>query len=257
MAALTQKQKNQKLWEAAGDGLLAEVDAALAMGANIDVSKALIQAAYHGHADICLKLLEKGADANVIDSGDSNPRHGNALIWAACMGHTYICRILIEHGAYVEHKDEHDNAAFHYTGQCNQSETGKLLLRVGARHNSSDLAQSWLAEMAIEAREAFPVGSTPSEGMYFYETKPNDMVLDACATGLFGALIAAPLMISDKREDRELFQRIWDGLPPRWQHEYATLQVVLAKERRVELSTGHHSSWRESVSNASTQREVS
>uniref|UniRef100_A0A0K6S734 Uncharacterized protein n=1 Tax=Chromera velia CCMP2878 TaxID=1169474 RepID=A0A0K6S734_9ALVE len=65
-------------------------------------TSAIITAASHGYTDIVEKLLEKGADVNVVDK-----RHQKTpLFIAAEKGRQQTARVLIRRGAYLEVKDK-------------------------------------------------------------------------------------------------------------------------------------------------------
>ncbi len=92
---------NQELINAAENGNLEGVEAALSAGVDVNYADvhgntALILAAAYGHTEMVRLLIEHGADVNRANN------YGNtALTWAALYGYTEIARVLIEHGARI------------------------------------------------------------------------------------------------------------------------------------------------------------
>ena len=92
----------QELWRVAETDDVEELKRILPRVGDINARNqhgmtALMRAAYHGHEQMVLELLEHGADPNVM----RNDRF-TALALAAFFGHTETVRILIEHGAKTE-----------------------------------------------------------------------------------------------------------------------------------------------------------
>lgn len=104
--AQPQKNPNDELLRAAETGKLADVEALIARGADVNhptrYKTALMRAAYEGHIEVVKLLLAKGAHVN------SNTDEGTALMEAVKRGHTEIMKTLLAAGADVN--------AIHRTG---------------------------------------------------------------------------------------------------------------------------------------------
>ena len=92
---------SDRLLQAAADGSLEGVEAALQQGADIDARRqfgdtALNLAAEHGHKDVVQCLLDKGADIHNLGGADKTP-----IMNAAFAGNIGIVRLLLERGARV------------------------------------------------------------------------------------------------------------------------------------------------------------
>ena len=89
------------LYEAAEQGDIAEVDALLQSGADVNAALSgdgspLIAAARNGRVDVVRHLLDRGADVNMAVPGDGSP-----LIEAARRGATEVVGLLLDRGADV------------------------------------------------------------------------------------------------------------------------------------------------------------
>ena len=128
--------KNARLIQAAKDGNLSAVQAALSDGAEINARDksgvpALMWAANNGHTQVVKLLLERRADVNVkkIDTGVT------ALMMASHEGHTEVVKLLLDKGADVNVKDTDGVTALWMASQKGHTEVVKLLLAQGADVN--------------------------------------------------------------------------------------------------------------------------
>jgi len=158
--------KNTQLIQAAKDGDLQAVRAALAEGAGVNGkdnngTTALMMASGCGHTEIVRLLLEKGSAVNVKRTDDGvtalflasqnghakvaklllendadvnvNADGETALFQASCGGHTEIVRLLLEKGATVNVKRPHDGiTALWMASAYGRTEVVKLLLNAKA-----------------------------------------------------------------------------------------------------------------------------
>jgi len=68
----------------------------------------------------------------------------------------------------------------------------------------------------------------------------HDKVLESCVTGQFTALIGAPLTASTEKDDRQLFQDIWDALPQHWQDQNQNIYMQFVKDGGLNPIIGPH-----------------
>ena len=95
---------------------------------------ALIYAAWEGHTEIALALIEKGARLDVREAyGDT------ALICAAWEGHTEIALALIEKGASLDVSNRHANTAMILAAKNGHKEIALALIKKGARLDVRDI----------------------------------------------------------------------------------------------------------------------
>lgn len=103
---------NKELIIASEEGNLETVQNCIANGADLNFmgpnSGALHCAAFNGHEEIVLFLLDNGADLNVVDKQGFYP-----LQLAVSKEHRTICKTLIEHGADVLVKTEKQGTLLH------------------------------------------------------------------------------------------------------------------------------------------------
>jgi hypothetical protein len=245
---MTQEEADILLLGAAKSGDNQKVRAALDADAAIDVVDdsnvtALIWAAYCNHSETCQLLLEKGANIHAVDANGNT-----ALIWAAHFGYNKICQLLLENGADINAVDNGGDTALLSAGLNGKTETCQFLLRQGAAvpttftKGKEDLAETfanYLAEMKASAQKAFPIGQKPArEACISAEGKPTDAVLNACATGQFAALVAAPLLRTKNPDDRKLFLDIYKSLPKHWQNQEAALYLIACRGSQPQRQQG-------------------
>ena len=95
---------------------------------------ALTYAMYRGRVDIVRLLLERGADASLFDVDGCTP-----LMYGAARGTTECCAALLDmagHNVSVDGKNKDGFTALVYALECGHVETGRELLRRGARADS-------------------------------------------------------------------------------------------------------------------------
>lgn len=119
--------------DAAREGDLETLDAALSGGASIQDTDFLTGTALHvavvaGHPDIVRKLLHAGADPDAASEVDRAP----TLHLAAIYGETEIARLLIESGANLNALDSNGNTALHKAVLFKQLEVVNFLVDAGA-----------------------------------------------------------------------------------------------------------------------------
>ena len=129
---------NEDLLDAARNGNLAGVEAAIAADADVnaidnDGNTALMWAAFNGNIDIVRFLLDRGADANII-----NRLNNNVLMHAAQHGHTKIVELLLLAGIDVNIRGVNGYTALIFAVINGHTDTVKLLLDKGADINAVD-----------------------------------------------------------------------------------------------------------------------
>lgn len=115
---------------------------------------ALYIASCRGFYDICRKLIDSGANVNVVGCYGYTPLH------VACFhGHLNICRLLIEAGADVNAKSCSGNTPFSMTCKYGKLNICRLLIEAGADVRVigySDLTQFKL-ELHRKNKEAYKI----------------------------------------------------------------------------------------------------
>jgi ankyrin repeat protein len=157
---------SERLWQAVAYADVAEVDRAIAQGADIDATGGggltpLAIAAGSGDADIVRELLRRGANPDVVDEigftpllraiitrrvevvellltagANPNGRTGNdrnPLVSAVRVGDTTVVALLIDAGADVEICDITGATPLSEAVECKRPEVGQMLRRRGAR----------------------------------------------------------------------------------------------------------------------------
>jgi uncharacterized protein len=130
------------LWMASQQGYADVVKFLLSTGAEVNVSRtddgisALYMAALNGHADIVRLLLENGADIDI-----KKTTNGITALWAASRnGHADVVKLLLEKGADVNIKDSiYGVSALYITSQNGHADVVKLLLEKGADVNIKEI----------------------------------------------------------------------------------------------------------------------
>ena len=130
---------NAGLIQAAKDGSLADVSAALASGADINMKDErgltpLIIGAALGQTEIVKLLLEKGADVNARD----NRIGAMAIMVASDKGHVDIIKLLIENGADINAKDNNSSTPLMIAAEKGQVKAAKFLIENGADINAGN-----------------------------------------------------------------------------------------------------------------------
>eukprot|EP00439_Symbiodinium_sp_Y106_P055418 s807_g7.t1 len=126
----------RELWEAAADGLVAEVEALLQFPLDPDLElvhsfiSPLMKASINGHVDVARLLLEAGAQANFHGGsvwGDS------PLMAAANRGHSQVVELLLEAKAETDFADTENCTALIFAAFYGRVEAARLLLEAGAQ----------------------------------------------------------------------------------------------------------------------------
>ncbi len=123
---------NQELLDAAKNGDVKTVEAALVAGADVNYvdnngDTALTSAALRSHIAIVTVLLDAGANVNQAD------RLGNtALILAASRGYTNIVRLLLDHNANVNRVNTYGVTALILAAEHGRTEIVGMLMEHGA-----------------------------------------------------------------------------------------------------------------------------
>jgi ankyrin repeat protein len=124
---------DRELWQAAFDGDLGAVQAAVAQGASVNAKgrqgfSALLAASRNGHFEVVKYLVEHGAE---VDERQ-NAREKTPLLAAAFDGHYDIARYLIEHGANINVQAVNGWTPLHDAAYIGNFEIVKLLVDRGA-----------------------------------------------------------------------------------------------------------------------------
>ncbi|KAI8499961.1 Ankyrin-1 [Branchiostoma belcheri] len=136
------RNANGALIDAAENGCLRGVEAALKAGADIDHAQedeestgtALLMASIQGHADIVRLLLRKGASVTKRNKGIScAPLHG-----AAGNGHTEVVDLLVHHGATLDIRDAFQRTPLMAAIMFKEVATVRQLIEFGARVDLAD-----------------------------------------------------------------------------------------------------------------------
>ena len=98
-----------------------------------ELDKALIEAAENGHVEVCLFLIEQGANVNATNWHGLTPLHLTAV-----NGHVEVCRLFIERGANVNATNRYGRAPLHYAVRYGYAEACRLLVNNGADVNATD-----------------------------------------------------------------------------------------------------------------------
>jgi ankyrin repeat protein len=140
-AATGSARLNRALLDASEAGDVGEMSKLLDSGADVNVvlkgdGSPLIVAARQGHIDAVKLLLDRGANPNLGVLGD-----GNALIMAARDGHENVVQLLLERGASIDQVVPGDENALIQASGTGQLRVVKLLVSHGADVN----ARLWVA----------------------------------------------------------------------------------------------------------------
>ncbi len=140
--ACNAEQTNQPLptlLDAAEQGDLASMDNFLQGRQLVNMRNAclftpLLKASLNGHEQAALKLLEKGAEVDLVDKGGYS-----AMMLAASNNFAQVVELLIEHGADINRVD-HSNgwSALIWAAKRGHTETVSVLLKHGADRSVID-----------------------------------------------------------------------------------------------------------------------
>jgi ankyrin repeat protein len=124
----------QQLLEAVRGGDVADAEALIGAGANVDAiddhgQTCLMQAAVRGNTEIARMLVEAGADLEMKDDQGST-----ALILAATNGHTEILQLLIEVGADITARN-----CYYLTGAVNRNHEETSLIAASIYGNAESV----------------------------------------------------------------------------------------------------------------------
>ena len=108
------------------------------------LSPGLHEAAYWGHAEAVLDLLESGANPDQRDE-----RGELALHKAVRRGHLDAVRVLVEHGAGVNETDESGLTALHWAALTGQEEVAAFLIHHGIDLNHQGEGTGGLTPLAV------------------------------------------------------------------------------------------------------------
>ena len=115
---------------------------------------ALSIAAYVGHADVCVILLEHGADPNLMTKDGSRP-----LALAAAQGHLKVCSVLIAFGARVDLASQSGCTPLTVAARQGHLSTCQELVSRGANTSLPDSSNGWSALM----NSAYSQNADPDE----------------------------------------------------------------------------------------------
>tara|TARA_R110000868_G_scaffold411785_1_gene710567 strand:+ start:47731 stop:48306 length:576 start_codon:yes stop_codon:yes gene_type:complete len=129
------------LLDAARIGRTDMVAPLLAAGADVDGRDrhgytALILAAYHGHLETAVELLDRGAAVDAVD----DKRGNTALMGIAFKGYDEIAEELIDAGADVNLRNNAGQTALMMASLVGHARIASLLMRAGANPTLRDVA---------------------------------------------------------------------------------------------------------------------
>ncbi|MGB1600728.1 MAG: ankyrin repeat domain-containing protein, partial [Promethearchaeia archaeon] len=131
------KSAGHKLFDAASDGNLEDVQALLGSGTGPDDytdpshgSSALIMASEGGFIEVVYNLLEAGADPNFARSDGAT-----ALMGAAALGHLEVVKLLLYRGSLPDAQDSNGTSALMFASHRGDFHVCNLLLQHGASVN--------------------------------------------------------------------------------------------------------------------------
>jgi len=205
---------------------------------NKDGMTPLMYAAMSDHDTLCEKLIEMGASVD----GRSLKRK-SALIEAVSNRSAKTCAMLLKHGANPNQAGD-NGTVLNMALRNEYDDISKILLRYGAE--PVDVNPPRVGRIIEELRQNAQKVFLPFPGASAHNMNLT-AVLDACASGEFGSLIAAPLTNSKDPKDHALFLEIYNTLPKRWQVLQDAHYVHFRKEtgmstRSITLPEvgGHH-----------------
>lgn len=102
-------------------------------------------AAWLGDESIVRFLLENGAQVDAIDMVSSKT---TPLLEAVRAGHKEICLVLLQHGADTLHRDSHGDTAFHWAARCGHGTLLlEMALKLEKREGHGAFADIWTAKV--------------------------------------------------------------------------------------------------------------
>ncbi len=106
----------------------------------------LMKAALNGHPEAVRKLLDKGAQVELVDKGGYS-----AMMLAASNGHVEVLRLLLDHGADIDRVEQTQGmTALIWAAQRGQADTVRLLLERGADPAIRDAEGRTARDRALE-----------------------------------------------------------------------------------------------------------
>ena len=138
--APTAMAAENELHKAARTGDVAKLNRLIKAGANVNVTDEegetpLFGAAYEGHTDAVIALLEAGAYVNAVGVGSFSS--ATPLHKAANEGHTDAVIALLKAGADVNATDEDGNTPLHWAAYFGHTDAVVALLKAGADVNAT------------------------------------------------------------------------------------------------------------------------
>ncbi|RKK83103.1 hypothetical protein BFJ68_g17471 [Fusarium oxysporum] len=131
-------------------------------------SSALIWAAYHGRIETAQRLLDKGADANVLvcptigyttypdmsyESAQTTYEGRTPLLWAAEKGHEALVKLLLQNDADVNIMDRNGQTALRLAVDAQHRAVARMLVANGADMNAGDYTNQLAVDLGHPWRE--------------------------------------------------------------------------------------------------------
>jgi ankyrin repeat protein len=149
---MDKEEATKRLYHAAATGHIAEVQAALDAGADIEAADrshttALQRASSSGYRDIAELLISHGADVNTAEKMHRN----TALHMAADAGHLAIVQLLVEHGADVNAEDDFSRTARRWAAKSGHGSVVEYLDSVAQKRHAERVTGDLLWKLKSEA----------------------------------------------------------------------------------------------------------
>ncbi|EGU85447.1 hypothetical protein FOXB_04039 [Fusarium oxysporum f. sp. conglutinans Fo5176] len=131
-------------------------------------SSALIWAAYHGRIETAQRLLDNGADANVLvcptigyttypdlsyESAQTTYEGRTPLLWAAEKGHEALVKLLLQNDADVNIMDRNGQTALRLAVDAQHRAVARMLVANGADMNAGDYTNQLAVDLGHPWRE--------------------------------------------------------------------------------------------------------